>query len=81
MKTFQTGRQRLAPQEGIYTMGSAGSLPSEMLGAGAAGTGVALILFVVAQVRHQERQAHAAAMAEVRALQARMNPHFSCLTR
>lgn len=40
------------------------------------GGGVALILLVVAQVRAQERQARAAAMAEVQALQARMNPHF-----
>lgn len=40
------------------------------------GLGVALILVVVAQVREHEAQARAAALAEVRALQARMNPHF-----
>src|SRR5205085_9244288 len=40
------------------------------------GLSVALILMVVDQVRRQEAQARAAAMAEVRALQARMDPHF-----
>ena len=40
------------------------------------GLGVSLILLVVAQVQAQDRQARAAAMAEVSALQARMNPHF-----
>ena len=40
------------------------------------GAGVALILQVVAQVRAREESARAAAMAEVRALQARMSPHF-----
>jgi two-component system, LytTR family, sensor kinase len=40
------------------------------------GAGVALVLQVVAQVRAREESALAAAMAEVRALQARMSPHF-----
>jgi two-component system, LytTR family, sensor kinase len=40
------------------------------------GAGVALVLQVVAQVRAREESARAAAMAEVRALQARMSPHF-----
>ena len=40
------------------------------------GLSVALILLVIEQARSQESQARATAMAEVRALQARMNPHF-----
>jgi two-component system, LytTR family, sensor kinase len=40
------------------------------------GLGTALILAIVAQVRESDQQARAAASAEVRALQARMNPHF-----
>src|SRR6202047_639593 len=40
------------------------------------GLGTALILAIVAQVRERGEQARAAASAEVRALQARMNPHF-----
>ena len=40
------------------------------------GFSVALILLVIAQARAQESQCRAAAMAEVRALQARMDPHF-----
>jgi two-component system, LytTR family, sensor kinase len=40
------------------------------------GLGTALILAVVAQVRERDEQTRAAAAAEVRALQARMNPHF-----
>jgi two-component system, LytTR family, sensor kinase len=40
------------------------------------GLGTALILAIVAQVREREWQARMAAAAEVRALQARMNPHF-----
>jgi two-component system LytT family sensor kinase len=40
------------------------------------GLGTALILAIVAQVRERDEQARAAASAEVRALQARMNPHF-----
>jgi len=40
------------------------------------GLGTALILEIVAQVRERDEQTRAAAAAEVRALQARMNPHF-----
>jgi two-component system LytT family sensor kinase len=40
------------------------------------GLGTALILAIVHQVRERHEQTRAAALAEVRALQARMNPHF-----
>ena len=40
------------------------------------GLGTALILAIVEQVRDRDEQTRAAASAEVRALQARMNPHF-----
>lgn len=40
------------------------------------GIGVAVILKVLEQVRDLEASSRVAAMAEVRALQARMNPHF-----
>jgi two-component system, LytTR family, sensor kinase len=40
------------------------------------GFGTALILAIVNQVRDRDQQTRAAAEAEVRALQARMNPHF-----
>jgi two-component system, LytTR family, sensor kinase len=40
------------------------------------GMGTALILAIVLQVRDRDEQTRAAASAEVRALQARMNPHF-----
>jgi two-component system LytT family sensor kinase len=40
------------------------------------GLGTALVLAIVAHSRDREEQARAAASAEVRALQARMNPHF-----
>jgi two-component system LytT family sensor kinase len=40
------------------------------------GLGTALILAIVHQVRERDEQTRAAASAEVRALQARMNPHF-----
>jgi two-component system sensor histidine kinase LytS len=40
------------------------------------GLGTALILAIVEQVRNRDEQNRAAASAEVRALQARMNPHF-----
>ena len=40
------------------------------------GLGTALILAVVEQVRDRDDQTRAAALAEARALQARMNPHF-----
>jgi LytS/YehU family sensor histidine kinase len=38
--------------------------------------GTALILAIVEQVRDRDEQTRAAASAEARALQARMNPHF-----
>jgi two-component system sensor histidine kinase LytS len=40
------------------------------------GLGTALIVAIVAQARRRDDQARAAASAEVRAMQARMNPHF-----
>jgi two-component system LytT family sensor kinase len=40
------------------------------------GLGTMLVLAVMAQVREHDEQVRAAASAEVRALQARMNPHF-----
>ncbi|MBV8481411.1 MAG: histidine kinase [Verrucomicrobia bacterium] len=40
------------------------------------GLGTMLVLAVMAQVREHDDQVRAAASAEVRALQARMNPHF-----
>jgi two-component system LytT family sensor kinase len=40
------------------------------------GLGTALILAIVEQVRDRDEQTRAAASAEARALQARMNPHF-----
>jgi two-component system LytT family sensor kinase len=40
------------------------------------GLGTALILAIVEQVRDRDEQTRAAALADARALQARMNPHF-----
>jgi two-component system, LytTR family, sensor kinase len=40
------------------------------------GLGTALILAIVGQVRNRDEQTRAAASAEARAMQARMNPHF-----
>jgi two-component system sensor histidine kinase LytS len=40
------------------------------------GLGTALILAIVEQIRDRDEQTRAAALAEARALQARMNPHF-----
>jgi len=40
------------------------------------GLGAALILAIVEQVRDRDEQSRAAALAELRTLQARMNPHF-----
>jgi sensor histidine kinase YesM len=40
------------------------------------GLGTALILTVIALVRERDEQTMAAASAEMRALQSRMNPHF-----
>ena len=42
------------------------------------GLGTALILAVVALIRDRDQRTAAAASAEVRALQSRMNPHFLC---
>jgi two-component system sensor histidine kinase LytS len=60
----------------VLAHADARSLLLEAAAAVIQGLGVALILLVVAQVRAREAQARAAALAEVRALQARMNPHF-----
>ena len=40
------------------------------------GLGTALVLAIIAHARERDEQARAAVSAEVRALQARMNPHF-----
>ena len=40
------------------------------------GLGTALILAIIGQVRDRDEQTRLAALAETRALQARMNPHF-----
>jgi len=52
--------------------------PFEQIGIAAVlqGLGTALILAIVQQVRDHDEQTRAAATAEMRALQARMNPHF-----
>ena len=60
----------------LHTYAPAQPLPDELASGLFHGLSVALILLVVDQVRKQEAQAHAAAMSEVRALQARMDPHF-----
>jgi two-component system, LytTR family, sensor kinase len=54
----------------LHTFGQIGMAPLLQ------GLGTALILAIVAQVRDRDEQTRAAASAEVRALQARMNPHF-----
>jgi two-component system sensor histidine kinase LytS len=46
------------------------------IGAVVQGLGTALILAIVGQVRDRDEQTRVAALAEARALQARMNPHF-----
>jgi two-component system sensor histidine kinase LytS len=46
------------------------------LGAVVQGLGTALILAIIGQARDRDEQTRAAASAEARALQARMNPHF-----
>jgi two-component system sensor histidine kinase LytS len=46
------------------------------IGAGVQGLGTALILAVIGRVRDRDEQTRVAALAEARALQARMNPHF-----
>lgn len=52
------------------------SFGREAMTAAVNGLGVAVILKVFEQVGELERSSRAAAMAEVRSLQARMNPHF-----
>jgi two-component system sensor histidine kinase LytS len=54
----------------LQTFGQLGTAPVLQ------GLGTALILAIVAHVRDHDEQTRAAASAEVRALQARMNPHF-----
>ena len=46
------------------------------IGAVLLGLGTALILAIIGQVRDRDEQTRVAALAEARALQARMNPHF-----
>jgi two-component system LytT family sensor kinase len=53
----------------LQTFGQIGTAPVQ-------GLGTALILAIVARVRDHDEQTRAAVSAEVRALQARMNPHF-----
>jgi two-component system, LytTR family, sensor kinase len=57
-----------------------GTDPNKLLQMGIApvlqGLGTALILAIVRQARDRDEQTRAAASAEARALQARMNPHF-----
>jgi two-component system, LytTR family, sensor kinase len=63
----------------VHASGSRATLPGlEDFGMGPVlqGLGTALILAIVEQVRDRDEQTRAAASAEVRALQARMNPHF-----
>jgi two-component system, LytTR family, sensor kinase len=63
----------------FYAPGSHVALHSRLetaIGAVVQGLGTALILAIVGQVRDRDEQTRAAALAEVRALQARMNPHF-----
>src|SRR5580692_5577198 len=55
---------------GLQTFGQIGLAPLLQ------GLGTALILAIVALVRDRDEQTQAAASAEVRALQSRMNPHF-----
>ena len=52
------------------------SRPGTAIGAVVQGLGAALILAIVGQARDRHDQTRAVALAEVRALQARMNPHF-----
>ena len=52
------------------------SRPGTAIGAVVQGLGTALILAIIEQARGRDEQARAVASAEVRVLQARMNPHF-----
>jgi hypothetical protein len=56
--------------------GSTGNVLRDWYRAGATGFGTALILAIVSQMRDRDERTPAAASAEVRALQSRMNPHF-----
>jgi two-component system sensor histidine kinase LytS len=63
----------------FYAPGSRAALPRlEEIGLAPVlqGLGTALILAIVERVRDRDEQTRAAASAEARALQARMNPHF-----
>ena len=63
----------------FFHASSAGTLPTLgrlTLAPVLQGLGTALMLAVVAQVRERDEQTRAAAAAEIRALQARMDPHF-----
>src|SRR3984893_6919771 len=55
---------------GLQTFGQMG------IGPVLQGLGTALVLAIVAMLRDRDEKTQAAALAEVRALQARMNPHF-----
>jgi two-component system, LytTR family, sensor kinase len=55
---------------GLYTIEAIGMAPVLQ------GLGTALILAIVGQARDRDEHTRVAALAEVRALQARMNPHF-----
>jgi two-component system LytT family sensor kinase len=59
-----------------YSRGALHRLDEALLVPVVQGLGTALILAIVEQVRDRDEQTRAAASAEVRALQARMNPHF-----
>src|SRR3984893_16213176 len=59
-----------------YSRGTLHRLDEALLVPVVQGLGTALILAIVEQVRDRDEQTRAAASAEVRALQARMNPHF-----
>jgi LytS/YehU family sensor histidine kinase len=69
-------------RDGLIFLSASGALAgvqiSEQIGIAPVlqGFGTALILVIVAQVRDLDEQSRAAASAEVRTLQARMNPHF-----
>jgi two-component system, LytTR family, sensor kinase len=63
----------------VHTFNARAALPRlEEIGTGPVlqGLGTALILAIVDQVRDRDAQTRAVALAEARALQARMNPHF-----
>ncbi|BDI28548.1 hypothetical protein CCAX7_005990 [Capsulimonas corticalis] len=59
-----------------HTYRPAEPLGTELIKAVVQGAGVALILIVLEEVRERDSCVRAASMAEVRALRARMDPHF-----